>query len=314
MGIKNFLKEHLSEEQLEPLRLIKQDVDYALRKNLPEEYMLKRMFKERMGYPLNMENPQTFNEKLQWLKLHDRNPLYTTMVDKYEVKKYVAEKIGEQYIIPTLGVWDHFDEIDFDKLPDKFVLKCTHDSGSVVLCRDRATFNRAAAKRKLERGLAKNYYYGGYEWPYKNVKPRIIAEKFMVNELDLNRKANTYLIDYKIFCFYGKPTYIMTVNGGHDVDSKISRRLYDTDWNLLPVGIGGTPIETTAEAKPDNFEEMMSLSNVLSRDVPHLRVDFYIIGGRIYFGEMTFYHWSGMCPFEPPGFDKKIGKLIKIRM
>lgn len=310
MGIKNFLKEHLSEEQLEPLRLIKQDVDYTLRKNLPEEYMLKRMFKERMGYPLNLENPQTFNEKLQWLKLHDRNPLYTTMVDKYEVKKYVAEKIGEQYIIPTLGVWDHFDEIDFDKLPEKFVLKCTHDSGSVVLCRDKANFDKAAAKRKLERGLARNYYYGGYEWPYKNVKPRIIAEKFMVDESSVKLKKDADITDYKVMCFNGEVHCTFTCTDRRSSEG-LKVTFFDNNWNKLPFERHYPSSDKNIE-EPKNFQQMKMLAEKLSESIPFVRVDFYEISGNIYFGELTFYPGSGMEEFNPAEWDKKLGDKIHI--
>ena len=164
---------------------------------LPDEIAIKKEFKAAMGYPLNLKNPRTFNEKIQWLKLHDRKPIYTKMVDKYEAKKYVATIIGDEYIIPTLGVWDHFDNIDFDSLPNQFVLKCTHDSGGLVICRDKETFDRENAKRILNRYLKRKYFYIHREWPYKNVKPRIIAEQYMEDSITHD------LRDYKISTFNG---------------------------------------------------------------------------------------------------------------
>ena len=202
MHIKDFCKENLSRQQVKVLKKLYGDAMYAYRRMVTPEFILKKMFKERMGYSLDLDNPKTFNEKLQWLKLHDHNPLYTTMVDKYAVKKYVADKIGEQYIIPTLGVWEHFDEIDFDKLPNQFVLKCTHDSGSVVVVPDKLKIDKAAAKDKLEHALRYNYYYWYYEWPYKDVLPRIIAEKFMVDKKQSESDIDD-MTDYKFMCFNG---------------------------------------------------------------------------------------------------------------
>ena len=173
-----------------------------VKNRLPDKYILKREYRLRMGIPLNLQNPQIFNEKLQWLKLYDRNPLYTTLVDKYAVKKWVSEKIGEQYVIPTLGIWEKFEDIDFDKLPNKFVLKCTHDSGGLVICKDKTKFDIESAKNKLNKSLKQNYYYSLREWPYKNVSPRIIAEKYMEDSRDAE------LRDYKFYTFNGEPKFI----------------------------------------------------------------------------------------------------------
>jgi len=259
-----------------------------------------------MGKELEVDNPTTFNEKLQWLKLYDRNPIYTTMVDKYEVKEYVANIIGKEHIIPTLGVWNHFDEIDFSKLPEQFVLKCTHDSGGLVIVKDKAKLNKKEAKRKIEKCLRRNYYYSGREWPYKNVKPRIIAEKYM------EFQESEYLVDYKIFCFDGEPKIIMTVNGGHGDESQIIRRMYDADWNRYEVGLHGKEYEVSCEKKPKQLEEMLSLANQLSKGIKHLRVDFYIVEEQIYFGELTFYHMSGYEIFKPEKYDEIFGGFIKL--
>ena len=194
-----------------------------IRKIVPDKLYLKYKFYKKMKKQLNLDNPQTFNEKLQWLKLYDRNPEYTRMVDKYEVKKYVAEKIGEEYIIPTLGVWNKFEDIDFEELPNQFVLKCTHDSGGVVICKDKSTFDFNAANKKLTHCLKRNYFWKGREWPYKNIKPRIIAEQYIAEDL----------VDYKFMCFSGevKCSFICT---NRFSTQGLHVTFFDREWNLLP--------------------------------------------------------------------------------
>lgn len=257
------------------------------------------------GKKLNWDNPVTFSEKLQWLKLYDRRDEYTSMVDKYEVKKYVADKIGSEYIIPTLGVWNSFDEIDFDILPDQFVLKCTHDSGGLVICKDKSQLNKKLAKRKLEKSLKKNYYLTGREWPYKNVKPRIIAEQYMEDSHDCE------LRDYKFFAFDGdvKAVFIATDRESEVEETKFD--FFDMDFNHLPF-TNGHPNAQEIPHKPVQFEKMKELAAVLSRGIPHVRVDFYEVDGRIYFGELTFSHWSGLKPFNPPEWDEIFGSWITL--
>ena len=257
----------------------------------------------------NWKNPKTFNEKLQWLKLYDRQDAYTTMVDKYLVKDYVAKLVGREYIIPTLGVWDTASEIDFDKLPDKFVLKWNHDSGSVIICNDKSTFDRQDAVNKLNKWQDHNGFWYGREWPYKNVKPRINAEKYMEDDSD-----NHLLKDYKIFCFDGVPKTIMTVTGGHDDEEKILRRMYDTEWNLLPIGLHGHEAVEEAELKPEKLQEMLKLAQILSAGIPHIRTDFYLVNNQIYFGELTFYHMSGFGKMAPPEWEETFGSWIKLPM
>ena len=256
-----------------------------------------------MGCNLDLENPKTFNEKLQWLKIHDRKPIYTTMVDKYEVKRYVADLIGEEYIIPTLSVWEHFDDIDFDKLPEQFVLKCTHDSGGLVICRDKNKFDKKAAKKKIEKCLKRNYYYQGREWPYKNVKPRILAEKYMEDN------TTQELRDYKFFCFNGevKALYIASERQKSNIETKFD--FFDTDFNHLDIK-NGHPNALVTPRKPVNFNKMKELSSKLSIGIPHLRVDFYEVDNKIYFGELTFSHMSGLMPFEPEEWDRVFGDWI----
>ena len=272
---------------------------------LSDKTFIKIEYRNRMRKKLNLKNPQTFNEKLQWLKIYDRKPIYTTMVDKYEVKNYVADKIGDEYIIPTLGVWDSFDEIDFDALPDQFVLKCTHDSGGLVICKDKSKLNKEKAKKKIELSLNRNYYYHGREWAYKDVKPRVIAEKYME---DKNSKD---LKDYKFFCFDGKvkAMFIATDRFTQGVETKFD--FYDTNFEHLPFTNGHPNAECVIE-KPKHFEKMKELAEILSKGIPQIRVDFYEIDDEVYFGELTFFHWSGMVPFVPEKWDYVFGEWIEL--
>lgn len=270
----------------------------------PEKYV-PRMFYSRIGYKLNLNNPQTFSEKLQWMKLYDHNPLYTTLVDKYEVKKYVANKIGSQYIIPTLEVWDKVKDIDFKRLPNQFVLKCTHDSGGLVICKDKSNFNIKKAKKILRKSMNRNFYYMGFEWPYKNVKPRIIAEKYME---DTKTKE---LRDYKFFCFNGevKALFIATERQKEGEDVKFD--FFDVDFNHLPFKQGHENARVLPE-KPLRFNDMKHLATILSKGLPQVRVDFYEVDGNIYFGEMTFFHHGGWTRFEPNEWDTIFGKWITL--
>ncbi len=270
---------------------------------LSDEEYLKRKYEAVFHKTLNLDNPQTFNEKLQWLKLYDRRPEYTVMVDKYAVKDYVAGMIGEEYIIPLLGVWDQFDDIPFDKLPDQFVLKCTHDCGGIIICRNKKEFRRAEAKKKLERCMKRNYYWYSREWPYKDVTPRIIAEKFMEEEPGADLK------DYKIFNFDGKPRLIQ-VDFDRFTDHK--RNLYTTDWQYLEAAIQFPTDPQKKIRKPERLQEMLKLAGRLSRGIAHVRTDFYIIHDRIYFGELTFYHGSGLEHFTPDLLGKYMGEMIKL--
>ena len=274
---------------------------------IPDDIYLKKEFKVRMGKELNLKNPKTFNEKIQWLKLYDRHPEYTMMVDKYAAKQYVASKIGDDYIIPTLGVWTKFDDIDFDKLPNQFVLKCTHDSGGLVICKDKSTLDITAAKRKIEHCLKRKYYYIHREWPYKNVPPRIIAEKYMTD--NVNTSTNETLKDYKFYCFNGIPDYLY-VSDNMDDHSKAKVCFMNTDWEKAPFGRTDYKKFDQVPEKPQQFEKMKELVQELSKDIPFLRVDFYEINKRIYFGELTFHPCAGYMPFDPKEWDEKLGELV----
>ena len=272
---------------------------------LSDKNYLKLMYWVKLDKKLNLNNPKTYNEKLQWLKLYNRNPIYTKLVDKYEVKELVAKEIGDQYIIPTLGVWDKFDEIDFDSLPNKFVLKCTHDSGGIVICKNKETFDFKAAKRKINKSLKTNYFYtGGREWPYKNVKPRIIAEEYMEDTVDKE------LRDYKFFCFDGK-VKMLFIASNRQGKGDTYFDFYDDELNHLPF-TNGHPNSPQDIKVPNTYDKMKKLAEILSKNMPHVKVDFYNVNGKIYFGEMTFYHWSGIVPFEPDEWDYKIGEWLKL--
>lgn len=264
---------------------------------------LKILFRQSVGYPLDLENPRTFNEKLQWLKLHDRNPLYTKLVDKAEGKPWVAERIGWEHVVPTLGVWDSFDDIDFGALPERFVLKCTHDSGGLAICRDRATFDMGAARRKIERSLSRNFYWSGREWPYKDVRPRVLAEEY----LDVGASIDP--ADYKFFCFDGEPKALFIATGRSSGDTRFD--FFDADFNHLPIE-NGHPNARIMPERPKSYGEMLEMARVLSVGIPHVRVDFYDVYGKPFFGEMTFFHWSGLVPFTPKEYDYYFGSWLKL--
>lgn len=271
---------------------------------LDDEEYISRQFKYHFGYRPNLSNPRTFNEKIQWLKLHDRDPKYTKLVDKYEVKKYIAENIGKEYIIPTLGVYDSFDEIDFEKLPRQFVLKCTHDSGSIALCKDKADFDQNMARKILESGMRRNFYWLGREWPYKNVNPRIIAEPF------LEEPDQDDFIDYKFLCTNGKVKMSFTCSNRFNKDG-LCVNFYDREWRPMPFE-RHYPRRKTEIEKPEKYEEMIEIAERLSSGIRFVRVDFYFIQGKIYVGEMTFYPGNGMEEFKPEEWDYRLGELIQL--
>lgn len=272
---------------------------------IPDRTYLSLKYRANFGKKLNLKTPQTYNEKLQWLKLYDRKPEYTVMVDKYEAKKYVADRIGEEYIIPTLGVWDKVEDIDFDSLPNQFVLKCTHDSGGIVICRDKAKFNINEAKKKLEKSLKNNFYYFNREWPYKNVKPRIIAEQYMED------KETGELRDYKFFSFNGTTKALFIATERQKVGEEVKFDFYNMEFEHLDFR-QGHPNSTSEIKKPITFAEMWKLSERLSNKIPHVRVDFYEVNGKVYFGELTFFHHAGMIPFDPEEWDYVWGSWLTL--
>lgn len=275
-------------------------------KFLPDSIFIRMMFYHFMRKWPNLKNPKTFNEKLQWLKINDHNPEYTKMVDKHEAKKYVANQIGEQYIIPTLGVWEKFDDIDFDGLPDRFVLKCTHDSGGVVIVKDKQIFDKVAAKAKIERSLKINYYYSGREWPYKNIKPQIIAEAYMEDTYDSDG-----LTDFKVYCFSGQPRAIHVISNRYE-HGGMTHDYFDLDWVNMGIKRGEYLNSLKKIQKPEQLNEMLELARKLSKNITFLRVDFYVINQKVYFGELTFFPASGFRKFVPESFDVVFGDWITL--
>lgn len=273
--------------------------------DMPDEEYLCRKFRAVMGRTLDIEHPKTFNEKLQWLKLYNRKPEYTVMVDKYAVREYIARELGEEYLIPLLGVWEDADKIDFDVLPDRFVLKCNHNSGlGMYICRDRSEMNPEAVRAGLRRGLAQDYYLTGREWPYKNVPRRIIAEQFMTDESE-------GLIDYKFFCFSGAVDCVMVCMDRHLGDTKFY--FFDQNWELKRLNIRGKNApEGFTLRRPSCMDEMFEIAAKLSKDLPFARIDLYECSGKIYFGEITFFPDSGFDPNLLPETDRHFGDLIRL--
>jgi hypothetical protein len=287
-------------------RIIRYFAGLNLFRFLPDRAYLKLLYFVCLGKKLNLEAPKSFTEKIQWLKLFDRRPQYTLLVDKFTVRQYITKTIGEEYLIPIVGgPWKKFDEINIENLPNRFVLKCTHDSGGVVICDDKSTIDWNFTKKKISKNLRRNYYWYGREWPYKNVKPLIIAEKYMVDESGYELK------DYKFFCFNGKPRimFIATDRGSKTEQTKFD--FFDMNFNHLPIK-NGHENSTKKITKPNNFDEMKEIAEKLSNGFTHLRVDLYEINGKIYFGELTFYHWSGLVSFEPAEWDYFIGNLLEL--
>lgn len=273
----------------------------------PDKQYLQMMYWLHLGRKLNLKNPKTFNEKLQWLKLYNHKPEYTIMVDKVKAKEYVAKLIGEEHIIPTLGVWDDPDDIDFDALPDQFVLKCNHNSGTgMCICRDKSKLDIEKVKAELRKGLKENYYMRWREWPYKNVPRKILAEKFMVDE------SGTELKDYKIFCFNGEPRYCQLISD-RNTDEKID--FYDMHWKRL-VGLVGLNDKVHnseyAIPCPESFEDMKQMASLLAKSIPFSRIDFYEINHQAYFGEITFFPATGFGNFNPREWNVKMGDMITL--
>ncbi len=271
----------------------------------PDKAFQKWDYKIHTGRKLNLRHPVTFQEKLQWMKYYYRNPELTRLVDKYEVRDYVREKIGEEYLVPLYGVYDGWEEIDFSTLPNEFVIKCTHDSGSVVICTDKNSFDFESARKKIEAGLARNQFYLSREWPYKNVKPRIIIEKY------LKDMATDDLPDYKFFCFEGK-VRILESNTERQSSTGTKTDFYTSDFELIKMREKGYPNSNKIHSKPTKFEEMKQFAELLSSNYPFLRVDFNYADNSFYFGELTLYHCGGRMLFEPDEYNKMLGDMISL--
>ncbi len=265
----------------------------------PDKLYISTLYRLRFGRKLNWDNPSTFNEKLNWLKLYNRQELYTTLADKYDVKEIVAKKIGNEYVVENYGVFNSWDEINFSELPDQFVIKCTHSSGGAFVCRNKKDFDFGKIQKAIEQQLKDKYYSHLREWPYKNIKPRIIVDKY------LDDHTGNELRDYKWWCFNGKPMYMYcTIKG-----KNIFENFYDMDFN--PVAIDhGFPRHKPEFEKPSQFELMKELAEKLSKGIPFVRVDFFQVEEKVYFGEFTFYDWGGLHPFRYYQTDLDLGELI----
>ncbi len=275
----------------------------GIRKMNDEDYA-HIIYEFKFGRKINLDNPMTFNEKIQWLKLNDRNPQYSKLVDKYEAKEFVKGAIGEQYVIPSYGVWNAYSEIDFAELPDSFVLKCTHDSGSIVFVKDKNSFDEVGAKQRFDKTLKANYYHKGHEWAYENVKPRIIAEKLL-------ETANGDLKDYKVFVLNGIPRMIQ-VDYGRFTNHR--RNLYTPEWEYIHGSLHYPTDPDYVIEKPGCLDELLSVAAKLAKrvDIPFLRTDFYIVDDHIYFGEMTLYPGNGQEVFTPDALDFKLGEYLEL--
>lgn len=300
---KNAIAEELSAKNIGYIFVSTKQMEQMIR-TIDDEDFLKEYYLMIMGKPLNIDAPKTLCEKLQWLKLYDRNPLYTKLADKYDVRKYVADTIGEEYLVPNCGVWDSFDDIDFDSLPDQFVLKCTNNSGCFVVVKDKHNFDREKAREILENGLKTNYFYQSREWVYKNIPPRIIADQYIAS------LGNLSSIEYKMHCYNGKVDHVEVERGiNHNTIDSLTLDAFDRDFNKLDYTFKfkNSSVELT---KPVVWEKMVELSEKLAKGITNVRVDFYVDEGKILFSEMTFYTWSGFMKFEPEEWDRKLGDRL----
>ncbi len=276
-----------------------------LGKYLSDKVFLQLQYARLMKKRLNLKNPKTFTEKLQWLKLYDRRPEYKTMVDKYKVRDYIAGLIGKEYLIPLLGVWNHPQEIDFKGLPDQFVLKCTHNSGTgLSVCKDKSKLDIQAVRKELERGLKEDYYLLGREWPYKDVPRKIIAEKYMTDESGVELK------DYKINCFNGRPVFIQVMSGRSKEMFYLDH--YDPNWQIINIQRKDKKNNPQPVSKPKQLQEMLEIAEILSRNLPYARIDLYIAEDKVFFGEITLYPVSGFIQFADLKTDLELGKLIHL--
>mgnify|MGYP004502504747 FL=1 len=286
----------------------------GLTKWVPDRMHLRLMHRAKLGMWPNVDSPKTFTEKMQWLKLNDHNPAYTTMVDKYRAKDLIASRVGTEYVVQSLAVWSDVDDIDVSGLPEKFVLKTNHDCGGVLICTDKDCFDLDGAKVFFRRHLKRNYFYGCREWPYKNVKPVVFAEEFLESEDDNARDEDDNwegIDEFDFFCFDGEPRLISYCQGDKNDSEKRYNDFYDTEWNLLPLTMGYASSEEAIPA-PKQLSEMLELSRKLSEGVPFLRVDLFICKGRVLVGELTFYPWGGFMPFSPAEAEGTLGEMVSL--
>lgn len=269
--------------------------------NMPDKVYLQLLYTIRFGKRLHLKKPMSFNEKLNWLKLYGRRDIYSTMADKYAAKAYVANLIGNEYVVENYGVYNSWDEIDFDRLPNQFVIKGTHDSGGAFVCKNKDEFDYEGVRHKVEKNLRKNYFFDLREWPYKYIPPRIIVDRL------LDDHTGKELRDYKFWCFNGVPTYMYCTIKGENV----YENFYDMNFNVANIN-HGFPRHKPEFEKPKEFELMKELAAKLSVGIPFVRVDFFDVEGKVYFGEFTFYDWGGLRPFNSYEEDLELGKLLHL--
>lgn len=280
-------------------------IKVGLEKLIPDSVYLKLFYKRMTGKKLNLKNPNTISEKLQWMKLHNRNPLMTVMVDKYEGKKYVEKIIGSKYIIKTIGIYNSFDDINFSSLPNQFVIKCTHDNKSTLVCKDKYSFDFKFAKQFINKHLRTNFYWWGREWPYKNVKPRIIIEEYIQNPDGSN------IVDYKFYCYGGKPRYFMYSLG--EVNHNVRNHKFSMDGRSIDYLFKKKPtVPLTDIILPSNLDEMITIVEKLCQSHQHIRIDLYNVSGRIFFGEQTFYSGSGIINIDNKDYAQSLSNLIDL--
>ncbi|MDC7236614.1 MAG: ATP-grasp fold amidoligase family protein [Sphaerochaetaceae bacterium] len=279
-------------------------LNFKICRILPDKTFLKIKYKLLMNVKLDLTNPTTFNEKLQWLKINDRNPKYPSLVDKYEVRNYIKKTIGEEYLIPLLGVWDNYDDIDFESLPNQFVLKPTHTSGDVFICKNKSTINFISLRKEVKKWLKQKYFWKHREWPYKFIKPKIICEELMVDD------SGSDLKDYKLMCFNGEVKIIQVISGrtkkGYYIDH------FDTNWNKLNIERKNKIRNPKEITKPSNLKDMILIANRLSRGLSFCRIDLYLTQKHIFFGEITFYPMSGFLDFKNKQTDIELGNMLKL--
>lgn len=289
-----------------PNMLLKRLLSLRVFRILPDKLFIRWQYRLYIGRSVNLKNPKAFNEKIQWLKLYNKKKIFITLVDKFEVRDFIKKKIGEQYLIPLIGVWDTYDEIDLNALPEQFVMKCTHDSGGLVICKNKSLLDHLKMEEKIKACLAKNYFWVGREWPYKHVKPRIIVEKYMADKIDgVNSES---LLDYKFMCFHGKVRCIFTCT---DRDTQLKVTFFTRNWSKLPFE-RHYPRDEKEIKPPVNLKKMIELSEKICEEIAFARIDFYEISGEIYFGEITLYPGCGLEEFSPPKWDYVLGSWLNL--
>lgn len=286
-----------------PWKIFRPLGDRGLFNWMDDKQYLKILYLTQMGKKLNLDNPKTFNEKIQWLKLYYRDSKYTDYVDKYKVREYIEAKLGQEYLIPLLGVYEKVEDINWDELPDKFVLKCTHGSHCNIICKDKNQLDIERAKKKLSKWMNKSWYWFGREWPYKNVDRKIVCEAFMVDE------QFDDLPDYKFMCFNGEPKLVLVCRNRTE-ESSGNYDFYDINWNLTDIKRPNQPSSLEPIKKPESFDVMVKFAKKLAEGFPFSRIDFYEVNGKVYFGEITFFPASGLGEFSPKEYDEELGKWI----